>query len=127
MEDGNLYILCANYKWSEVRKYLSSDAAEKEKESNIMYRRGYYGQTCLQQACNRDAPHDIIKAMLHLGGKELVMMIDGCDGTVLHSACSVGASYNIIKMLIEVGGKDLIMAKDEGGYLLAFKIGRGSK
>jgi hypothetical protein len=116
MEDGNLYILCANYKWSEVRKYLSSDAAEKEKESNIMYRRGYYGQTCLQQACNRDAPHDIIKAMLHLGGKELVMMIDGCDGTVLHSACSVGASYNIIKMLIEVGGKDLIMAKDEGGY-----------
>eukprot|EP00979_Chaetoceros_neogracilis_P006882 scaffold1401_cov209-Chaetoceros_neogracile.AAC.3 len=114
MEDYNLFRLCKHEEWPEVRNYLSSDAAEEEKKSNIMYRNGY-GWTCLQRACYHSAPDDIIKAMIIIGGKELVVMIDVNDCTVLHVACGNGASYNIIKMLIEVGGKDLVMAKDKGG------------
>jgi len=109
-----LFRLCFHNKWPEVRKYLSSDAAEEEKKSNIMYRDDE-GSTCLQEACSHDAPDDIIKTMLDIGGKELVMMKEINDCTALHFACYKGASYNIIKMLIEVGGKDLVMAKSSSG------------
>jgi ankyrin repeat protein len=98
--------------WSEVRKYLSSNAAEEEKKSNVMYRDDY-GKTCLHLACCHGAPHDIIKAMIDIGGKELVMKKDDGDSKALNSACIGGASYNIIRMLIEVGGKDLVMAKSK--------------
>jgi hypothetical protein len=114
MEDCNVSLLCTHKKWSEVRKYLSSDAAEEEKKSKIMYRNRY--GTCLHLTCyfGVPAPDDIIKAMLDIGGKELVMKVDINDWTALHWACDRGASYNIIKMLIEVGGKDLVMAKSKG-------------
>eukprot|EP00979_Chaetoceros_neogracilis_P004839 scaffold842_cov287-Chaetoceros_neogracile.AAC.2 len=115
MKGSNLYLLCKTKKWSEARKYLSSDAAEEEKKSNIMYRNDFFERTSLYAACFFDAPDDIMKAMLDIGGKELVMEVDLCDQTVLHSACENGASYDIIKMLIEVGGKDLVMAKDNNG------------
>jgi ankyrin repeat protein len=115
MKGFEIFNLCYHKEWSEVRKYLSYDAAEEEKKSNIMYRNDDYGWTCLHRACDRGAPDDIIKAMLDIGGKELVMKIDNNDRTALHSACFGGASYNIIKMLIEVGGKDLVMAKDTVG------------
>jgi hypothetical protein len=114
MKDCSLFQLSLNSEWPEVRKYLSSDAVEEEKKSNIMSRHDY-GITCLYAACLHGAPDDIIKAMVDIGGKELVMVINGFDVTVLHSACYYGASYNIIKMLIEVGGKDLVMAKDKKG------------
>eukprot|EP00979_Chaetoceros_neogracilis_P013241 scaffold3742_cov267-Chaetoceros_neogracile.AAC.13 len=113
MEDCNVSQLCTHKKWSELRRYLSSDAAEEEKKSKIMYRNRY--GTCLHPACYHDTPDDIIKAMLDIGGKELVMKKDINDQTALHYACYNGASYNIIKMLIEVGGKDLVMAKSERG------------
>jgi hypothetical protein len=71
---ADLFQLCTKKKWSEARKYLSSDAAEEEKKSNIMYR-DQYGVTCLHRACGRDPPDDIVKAMLDIGGKELVMMV----------------------------------------------------
>eukprot|EP00979_Chaetoceros_neogracilis_P014530 scaffold4693_cov211-Chaetoceros_neogracile.AAC.1 len=123
MEGFELHRLCMNYKWSEVRKYLSSDAVEEEKKSNIMHDDGYGQQACLHRACSCGAPDDIIKAMLVIGGKELVMKATNrvmkainSDATVLHSACGNGASYNKIKILIEVGGKDLVMAKDYDGY-----------
>jgi len=107
--------LCVTNQWSEVWKYISSDAAEEEKKSNVMYRNDF-GRTCLHRACFFGAPDDIIKTMLDIGGKELVMEADDDnDSTVLHSACGHGASYNIIKMLIEVGGKDLVMAKNKNG------------
>jgi hypothetical protein len=115
MKGSNLYLLCKTKKWSEARKYLSSDAAEEEKKSNIMYRNDFLERTSLYAACFFDAPDDIIKAMLDIGGKELVMEVDLCDQTVLHSACENGASYDIIKMLIEVGGKDLVMVKNNDG------------
>ena len=111
---SGLHTLFIDKEWHEVRKYVSSDAAEEEKRSNTMYYNRY--GTCLHVACYRDAPDDIIKTIIDIGGKELVMSIDKVNRTALHSACHSGASYNIIKMLIEVGGKDLIMAKDEGGY-----------
>ena len=111
---ADLFQLCSAEKWPEVRKYLSSDAAEDEKKSYIMCRY-YYRRTCLQQACCHGAPHDIIKAMIDIGGKELVMKIDKNDWTVLHLACNNGVSYYIIKMLINVGGKDLVMAKNKNG------------
>jgi hypothetical protein len=63
MKDRNLYQLCDCHQWSEVRKYLSSDAAEEEKKYNIMYR-GVNRWTCLHLACCRGAPDDIMKAML---------------------------------------------------------------
>jgi ankyrin repeat protein len=110
--------LCINKDWPEVRKYLSSDAAEEEKKSDVMYRNDGFYWTCLHMGCRDDAhraPEDIIKTMLDIGGKELVMMTDKSDRTALHVACIVGASYNIIKMLIEVGGKDLVMANDKDG------------
>jgi predicted P-loop ATPase/GTPase len=105
--------LCIDKEWPEVRKYLSSDAAEQEKKSNIMYH-SYYG-TCLHRACCHRTPDDIIKAIIDIGGKELVMKVDLSDRTALHYACRNGASYNIIKILIEVGGKDLVMAKSGNG------------
>jgi ankyrin repeat protein len=110
---ADLFQLC-NDKWPEVRKYLSSDAAEEEKKSNIMYSNGY-GWTCLHRVCRRAALDDIIEAMLDIGGKELVMKKALYGNTALHYACNHGASYNMIKMLIEVGGKDLVMAKDDNG------------
>eukprot|EP00979_Chaetoceros_neogracilis_P008260 scaffold1833_cov263-Chaetoceros_neogracile.AAC.21 len=113
MNGSNLFSLCEDKKWSEMREYLSSDAAEEEKKSNIMHSDGY--GTCLQQAFCCDAPDDIIKAMIDIGGKELIMKVDDNNGTALHWACVSGASYNIIKMLINVGGKYLIMAKDDNG------------
>jgi ankyrin repeat protein len=97
-----------------MRKYLSSDAAEEENKSKIMDHNDH--GTCLHQAFICGAPDDIIKAMVDIGGTELVMKINDADGTALHLACCSGASYNIIKMLINVGGKDLIMAKDKDGY-----------
>jgi ankyrin repeat protein len=95
-------------------KYLSSDAAEDEKKSNIM-KCNRYGRTCLHAACYRGTPDDIIQTLIDIGGKDLVMKVDIRNRTALHYACDGGASYNIIKMLIEVGGKDLVMAKDNYG------------
>jgi hypothetical protein len=106
--------LCDDKKWSEVRKYLSSDEVEEEKKSNIMYR-NRYGKTGLHAACCQGAPDDIVKTMLDIGGKELVIKKAINDQTALHVACDYGASSNIIKMLIDVGGKDLVMAKDKYG------------
>jgi hypothetical protein len=113
MKGCELFNLYLDKKWSEVRKYLSSDAAEEEKKSNIMHY--VNGRTCLHRAVYVDAPDDIIKAMLDIGGKELVMTVDIYDSTALHWACGNAASYNLIKMLIEVGGKDLVMAKSKRG------------
>jgi ankyrin repeat protein len=117
MKGYDLFLLCLHKEWPEVRKYLSSDAAEEEKRSNIMYRDDHDGMTCLHAAFAQAAPNpdDIIKAMIDIGGKELVTMTDNGDRTVLHFASYNGASYNIIKMLIEVGGKDLFMAKKANG------------
>jgi hypothetical protein len=114
MKDCNLFRLCINKEWPEVRKYLSSDASEEEKKSNIMYH-GVYGQTCLHRTCYHHPPDDIIKAMLDIGGKESIMETTNYDNTPLHFACGRRRSYNIIKMLIDVGGKDLVMAKDKNG------------
>jgi hypothetical protein len=111
---ADLFQLCNDKKWPEVRKYLSSDVAEEEKKSNIMYYDDFWG-TCLHRAIYCDAPDDIMKAMVAIGGKDLVMKVDFDNRTVLHFACRYGASYNIIKMLIEVGGKDLVMAKSRIG------------
>jgi hypothetical protein len=119
MKGINLLNLCRANKWPEVRKYLSSNAAEEEKKSNIMYRDHYWGRTSLYAACYRDTPDDIVEAMINIGGKELVMKADDYNNdTALHYACINGfgtTSYNIIKMLIEVGGKDLVMAKNNDG------------
>eukprot|EP00979_Chaetoceros_neogracilis_P010178 scaffold2395_cov283-Chaetoceros_neogracile.AAC.15 len=130
MKNFDLLQLCrANKEWPEVRKYLSSDAAEEKKKSVIMYR-GDYG-TCLHLACNHGEPDDIIQTMLAIGGKELVMMIDNDERTALHDACIVGLSYIIMKMLINVGGKDLVMAKSKDGdnalHHLCWSIERHTK
>jgi hypothetical protein len=127
---ADLFQLCTKKKWSEVRKYLSSDAAEEKKKSNIIYR-NQYGTTCLHRACWRDSPDDIIEAMLNIGGKESIMKKANDYDTALHRACYSGASYNIIKMLIEVGGKNLVMAKDKDGdtalHFLCWNINRHTK
>jgi len=114
MNGSKLYNLCYDKEWPEVRKYLSSNAAEEEKKLNIMYR-NHNGWTGLHQVCCRGAPDDIMKAMLDIVGKELVVEVGNDDWTVLHWACVSGTSYNIIKMLINVGGKDLVMAKSSSG------------
>eukprot|EP00979_Chaetoceros_neogracilis_P008259 scaffold1833_cov263-Chaetoceros_neogracile.AAC.20 len=112
---ADLLQLCFGKEWPEGRKYLSSDAAEEEKKSNVMCRDGSFGRTCLHLAFCRGAPDDIMKAMVDIGGNESVMMIDNDERTALHSACMNGAYYNIIKMLIEVGVKDLVMVKSRIG------------
>jgi hypothetical protein len=116
MKGSDLFSLCDDKEWPEARKYLSSDASEERKKSNIMYRNDDDYGTCLHQAFYRDPPDDIIKAMIDIGGKELVMKVDIYDDTVLNTACIKFASYDIIKTLIEVGGKDLVMAKNKCGY-----------
>jgi hypothetical protein len=67
MKGLNLYMLCLHQDWPEVRKYLSSDAAEEEKKANIMYRE-LHGRTCLHRPFSYEAPDDIIKAMFDIGG-----------------------------------------------------------
>jgi hypothetical protein len=58
MKDCILFSLCDDEKWSEVRKYLSSDVAEERKKSNVMYHTGY-GWTCFHASCLYGAPDDI--------------------------------------------------------------------
>jgi ankyrin repeat protein len=111
---GNLFQSCDDKEWPEVRKYLSSDAAEEKKKSNIMFHSDN-GKTSLHLACYRGAPDDITKAMIDIGGKEVVMDINFVGDTALHYACIYGASYNIIRILIEVGDKNLVMAKSRNG------------
>jgi len=125
MKDCNLFRLCNAKKWPEVREYLSSDAAEEEKRSNIMYRNRC--GTCFHRACYHGAPRDIIKAMLDIGGRELIMKIDDDDSTVLNDACIIGASFNLIEILINVGGKDLVMAKDKYGETALYNLCRRIK
>ena len=62
---ADLFELCYCMKWTEVRKYLPSDAAEEEKKSNTMCRSddGAY----LHLACCHDAPNDVVKAMIDIG------------------------------------------------------------
>jgi hypothetical protein len=84
---ADLFQLCDDKEWPEVRKYLSSDAAEEEKKSNIMYR-DHNGWTCLHEAIYWEAPDDIVKAMIDIGGKELVMKTDNNDRTALHFVCN---------------------------------------
>eukprot|EP00979_Chaetoceros_neogracilis_P001297 scaffold226_cov224-Chaetoceros_neogracile.AAC.1 len=91
---GNLFQSCDDKEWPEVRKYLSSDAAEEKKKSNIMFHSDN-GKTSLHLACYRGAPDDITKAMIDIGGKEVVMDINFVGDTALHYACIYGASYNI--------------------------------
>jgi hypothetical protein len=110
---ADLFLLCIGKKWHEMRKYLYSDAAEEEKRSNIMCCNDL--GTCLHEAFYRNAPDDIIKAMIDIGGKESVMKVADYDATPLHYACITGASYDIIKILVDVGGKDLVMAKNKSG------------
>jgi hypothetical protein len=113
-----LYSLCNLRKWPDARKYLSSDASDEEKKLNVMHR-STNGRTCLHRACFNSAPDHIFKALIDIGGKELVMMRYGSNRTALHWAFCEGASYKscnaIIKMLIDVGGKDLVMVKDQDG------------
>jgi ankyrin repeat protein len=113
-----LYNLCNSRKWPDARKYLSSDASDEEKKQNVMHR-STKGRTCLHRACFKSAPDHIFKALIDIGGTELVIMKYGSNRTALHWALCEGASYKscnaVIKMLIDVGGKDLVMAKDQDG------------
>jgi len=115
-----LYNLCNRRKWPDARKYLCSDASDEEKKLNVMHR-STNGRTCLHRASFNSAPDHILKALIDIGGKELVIMKYGYHHTALHWAFCEGASYKscnaviFIKMLIDVGGKDLVMAKDQDG------------
>eukprot|EP00979_Chaetoceros_neogracilis_P005944 scaffold1163_cov289-Chaetoceros_neogracile.AAC.3 len=79
----------------------------------------------------RNAPDDIGKALIDIGGKEFVIKKANSDETALHWACCRGASHNILKMLIDVGRKDLVMAKDKDGdtalHLLCWFIKKHTK
>ena len=70
------------------------------------------GVTALHWACeNRnDNSMEIILRMLEMGGKELLMMNDGGNNTVLHWACiNENASMEIISKLLEMGGREMLM------------------
>ena len=142
MNDDILYKLCDKGKWPEVLEYLSSNATDEAKTRNVMHLglgavrpisgislSGFdewpqpFTVTCLHlAACSKSteginrrcAPADVVKALLNIGGKELVMMTDEYDLTALHNACRDGTSYDGIKTLIDVGGKDLVMVEDCG-------------
>lgn len=124
MGDDYIYQLCCINKnaWPEVREYLSSDALDEEKKRNVMYKNSYHsaGLTCLQLFCFNGAPADIVKALLAIGGKELITETNDCDLTALHFACGKGyngrgASFDVIKVLIDIGRKGLVMATNEDG------------
>ena len=125
MKEDNLHNFCCKSNWSEMRDYLSSDATDEEKMRNIMdVSEGRWGDfPCLNMACKKRAPDDIVKSLIDIGGKELVMETNVNDITALHSACSFGGvSYNVIKMLVDVGGKDLVMAKNDRGSTALHKL-----
>jgi ankyrin repeat protein len=132
MGDDTLFDLCSCQKWGEVRDFLASDALNKDKKRQQLFRcreehahdDGVGFLTCLHHACEYGADEDIIKSMIDIGGKELVMVMvregiylsSAPGGTALHRACREGASIDVIMLLIGVGGKELVMAKDGEGY-----------
>jgi len=63
----------------------------------------------------RNAPANIIKLFLNVGGKELVMIEDAEWDKALHSACREGASVDVVKLLIGVAGKELVIKNDYRG------------
>lgn len=125
MNRNYTYNLCRRQKWGEVRgEYLASDASNEDKKKQICYRSCRRFNTFLFWAFRPSTPEDIIQSLLGIGGKELVMITDCTNGTVLHSCCcNYGTSPDVIKMvLIDVGGKELVMAKDSNGYIALHHI-----
>ena len=135
MNSDHLFSLCEREAWDEVRNYLLvSDASKKEeKKQQVSYQdTSSLRFTCLHLACLHISPDDIIKSLIDIGGKPLVMAVNGQKMTALHYsavACSKhGASFNVMKMLIDVGGKDLVMAEKNDGntglHLLCYNINK---
>jgi len=119
MNDRYLKDFCRDKKWNQVREFLDSDSSNKDKKDKkrqqvVRHRRGN-GRTCLHHACYNHPPVDIMKALLDIGGKDLVIIASSRKRTALHIACDNGASINVVKMLINFGGKEFIVAKDNGG------------
>ena len=135
MNTDHLFSLCEREAWDEVRNYLLvSDASKKEeKKQQVSYQdTSSLRFTCLHLACLHISPDDIIKSLIDIGGKPLVMAVNGQKMTALHYsavACSKhGASFNVMKMLIDVGGTDLVMAEKNDGntglHLLCYNINK---
>ena len=64
-----------------------------------------------------DCPSSIIDAtkdLLHIGGKDLVLLKNGCGRSVLTAQPSL-SSVETIDLLLQTGGKDLVKSQDNEG------------
>ena len=114
MNYNKLHNWCDEQNWTAMREFLSSDASDGHKKRHVMYH-NIFNWTCLHQACFYDAPDDLVKSLIDIGGKKLVMKSNHGNNTALHWAFLNDASYNAIKMMVDVGGKDLVMMKNSHG------------
>ncbi|GFH56429.1 hypothetical protein CTEN210_12905 [Chaetoceros tenuissimus] len=106
--------LCKNEDWDGARKYLSSDTPSKLKEKAIWYHQQFctegYDPTSFHIACEENAPVDIIRQMIDIGGDDIVFKQVDCNYyTSLHFACMCGKNIDVVRLLINTGGKKLLM------------------
>ena len=114
---GIMHNLVTGSKWEDVKTFLAaSDTSSDEKKRQLMSR-GKYGEHCLQlETVYQDAPVDIIKTMLDIGGRDLMLAEDRHGWIALHRACRYGASAEVVKLLIEAGGSDTVFQQNNSGY-----------
>lgn len=118
---SSVYILhkwITNRDWKAARAYLSSaDQNHKRLQASVSYKNDD-GETSLHIACRKRAPYDIVKAIIDIGGTDVVMTADTYGGSLpLHHACHFNASVDVIKLLVYVGGSESLNHKDAIGNL----------
>jgi ankyrin repeat protein len=89
------------------------DTSATERQAIFMERMGDSEYTALHLACRYNASIGTINALLAIGGRELVMMINTYERTALHEACRNNASVDTINALIAIGGRELVMMINE--------------
>jgi hypothetical protein len=118
---SSVYILhkwVTNRDWKAARAYLNSaDQNHKRLQASVSYKNDD-GETSLHIACRKRAPYDIVKAIIDIGGTDVVMTADTYGGSLpLHHACHFNASVDVIKLLVYVGGSESLNHKDAIGNL----------
>jgi len=118
---SSVYILhkwMTNRDWKAARGYLhSADQNHKRLQASVSYKNDD-GETSLHIACRKRAPYDIVKAIIDIGGTDVVMTADTYGGSLpLHHACHFNASVDVIKHLVYIGGSESLNHKDAIGNL----------
>lgn len=66
-----LWKLCENEAWDEVRSFLNSNESREAKKANVEWM-NRDDITCLHMARNNNAPVDIIQSLIDITGRDIV-------------------------------------------------------